>query len=250
MLAAIDGLDLTLTTNGSLLAAQGAGAARRRARRASRSASTRSTTRRSAPMNDVDFPVARVLEGIDAAAAAGLPGQGERGRQARRQRRRHRRHGRALPRQRRHVLRFIEFMDVGHTNGWRLDDVVPAAEIVGRDRRRVAARAGRGRTTPARSRTRWRYRDGAGEIGVIASVTQPFCGDCTRARISAEASSTRASSPSAATTCASCCAPVRPTRSSRERSPRVWTRRADRYSELRTEQTAALPKVEMSYIGG
>ena len=85
-----------------------------------------------------------------------------------------------------HTLRFIEYMDVGHTNGWRLDDVVPAAEIVARARRGVRRRAGRARATAARSRKRWRYRDGGGEIGVIASVTQPFCGDCTRARLSAE----------------------------------------------------------------
>ena len=136
-------------------------------------------------MNDVDFPVARVLEGIDAAAAAGLPvkvnmvvkrGLNEHA---------------IVPmarefRARGHILRFIEYMDVGHTNGWRMDDVVPAAEIVDDDRRRAPARAARRRTTAARSRERWRYEDGSGEIGVIASVTQPFCGDCTRARLSAE----------------------------------------------------------------
>ena len=135
-------------------------------------------------MNDVDFPVDRVLEGIDAAAAAGLPvkvnavvkrGVNDDGivDMAR--------HFRGSG----HTLRFIEYMDVGTTNGWRLDDVVPAAEIV----ERIDAvfplepvdAAYRGEVAQ-----RYRYRDGAGEIGVISSVTQPFCGDCTRARISAE----------------------------------------------------------------
>ena len=135
-------------------------------------------------MNDVDFPVARVLEGIDAAAAVGLPvkvnmvvkrGVNE---------------DSVLPmarlfRERGHILRFIEYMDVGHSNGWRLDDVVPAAEI-------VAAIDAELPVEPAEPNyrgevaKRWRYRDGGGEIGVIASVTQPFCGDCTRARLSAE----------------------------------------------------------------
>ena len=123
-----------------------------------------------------------MLDGIDAAAAAGLPvkvnmvvkrGVNE--------------HSilRAWPRHFRgtgHILRFIEYMDVGTTNGWRLDDVVPAAEIVARDRRRSCRSS---RSTPSyrgEVAKRWRYRDGGGEIGVIASVTQPFCGDCTRAR--------------------------------------------------------------------
>ena len=85
-----------------------------------------------------------------------------------------------------HTLRFIEYMDVGHTNGWRLDDVVPADEIVRADRRRLAARARSSRPAPDETARRFRYRDGAGEIGVIASVTQPFCGGCSRARLSAE----------------------------------------------------------------
>ena len=135
-------------------------------------------------MNDVDFPVARVLAGIDAAAAAGLPvkvnvvvkrGLNE---------------GSILDIARRfrgtgHTVRFIEFMDVGATNGWRLDDVVPAAEIVSTIGAEFPLEpveaAYRGEVAE-----RYRYLDGAGEIGVIASVTQPFCGDCTRARISAD----------------------------------------------------------------
>ena len=135
-------------------------------------------------MNDVDFPVSRVLEGIEAAAAVGLPvkvnavvkrGVNDAGvvDMAR--------HFRGTG----HTLRFIEYMDVGTTNGWRLDDVVPAGEIV----ERIDAVFPLEPVDPAyrgEVAQRWRYRDGAGEIGVIASVTQPFCGDCTRARISAE----------------------------------------------------------------
>jgi GTP 3',8-cyclase len=148
-----------------------------------------------------------------------------------------------------HTLRFIEYMDVGATNGWRLDDVVPAAEIV----RRIgevfplepAEASYRGEVAQ-----RWRYLDGMGELGVIASVTQPFCGDCTRARISAEGR---------LYTCLfgvrghDLRALVRGGASDEEIEARlaaIWTRRADRYSERRTEQTARLPKVEMSYIGG
>ncbi len=135
-------------------------------------------------MNDVDFPVARVLEGIDAAAAAGLPvkvnvvvkrglNEGSILELARHF------HGTG------HTLRFIEYMDVGHTNGWRLDDVVPAAEIVAA----IDAELPLEPVDPAyrgEVARRYRYRDGGGEIGVIASVTQPFCGDCTRARLSAD----------------------------------------------------------------
>ena len=162
-------------------------------------------------MNDVDFPVERVLEGIDAAAAAGLPikvnmvvKRGVNEDSVLPMARLFREHG--------HILRFIEYMDVGHTNGWRLDDVVPAAEIVATDRRRAAARAGRpnyrGEVASAGATA-----TAAGEIGVIASVTQPFCGDCTRARLSADGGCTRASSPCAATTSAA----VRPSVARRTR---------------------------------
>ena len=136
-------------------------------------------------MNDVDFPVARVLAGIDAAADAGLPvkvnvvvKRGLNEASILDIARRFRGTG--------HTVRFIEFMDVGATNGWRLDDVVPAAEIVSTDRRRVPARAGRGRVPRRGRRALPLPATARGEIGVIASVTQPFCGDCTRARLSAD----------------------------------------------------------------
>ena len=199
-------------------------------------------------MNDVDFPVARVLAGIDAAAEAGLPvkvnvvvkrGLNE---------------GSVVDIARRfrgtgHAVRFIEFMDVGATNGWRLDDVVPAAEI-------VAAIGAEFPLEPVEAAyrgevaQRYRYRDGAGEIGVIASVTQPFCGDCTRARLSADGK---------LYTCLFAIrghdlrAILRSGTSDEELDAAiraVWERRTDRYSELRTAETSSLRKVEMSYIGG
>ena len=182
-LATIDGLDLTLTTNASLLARKAQALRDAGLDRVNVSLDSLDDATFRA-MNDVDFPVARVLEGIEAASAVGLPvkvnavvkrGVNDAGivDMAR--------HFRGTG----HALRFIEYMDVGTTNGWRLDDVVPAAEIV----ERIDAvfplepvEAGyRGEVAQ-----RYRYRDGAGEVGVITSVTQPFCGDCTRARISAE----------------------------------------------------------------
>jgi GTP 3',8-cyclase len=248
MLAAIgDDLDLTLTTNGSLLPQKAEALADAGLKRVTVSLDSLDDATFRA-MNDVDFPVQGVLDGIDAAAAAGLPvkvnavvkrGLNDEGilDLARR--------FRGTP----HVLRFIEFMDVGHTNGWRLDDVVPAREIV----ETIAAEfplepveAGyRGEVA-----RRWRYADGAGEVGVIASVTQPFCGDCTRARLSADGQ---------LFTCLFAVkghdlrSLVRSTASDAELAAHIgsiWSRRADRYSELRSANTADLPKVEMSYIGG
>jgi cyclic pyranopterin phosphate synthase len=146
-------------------------------------------------------------------------------------------------------VRFIEFMDVGATNGWRMDDVVPAAEIVAAIGEEFPLEpvdpAYRGEVA-----RRYRYLDGAGEIGVIASVTQPFCGDCTRMRLSADGK------------LYTCLFAVRghdlrailrggAGDDELEDSVRaIWERRTDRYSELRTEETARLRKVEMSYIGG
>jgi cyclic pyranopterin phosphate synthase len=147
------------------------------------------------------------------------------------------------------VLRFIEYMDVGHTNGWRLDDVVPAAEILAAVHAELPLEplepSYRGEVA-----RRWRYADGGGEIGVIASVTQPFCGDCTRARLSADGS---------LYTCLFATkghdfrALLREGADDEEVSASIgalWGRRTDRYSELRTAATARLDKVEMSYIGG
>ena len=241
-----EGLDVTLTTNASLLAQKAQALADAGLSRITVSLDSLDDEVFRA-MNDVDFPVARVLAGIDAAAAAGLPvkvnvvvkrGLNE---------------GSALDIARRfrgtgHTVRFIEFMDVGATNGWRTEDVVPAAEIVAT----IGAEFPLEPIAPAyrgEVAERYRYLDGAGEIGVIASVTQPFCGDCTRARLSADGR------------LYTCLFAVRGhdlraiLRSDEpdhveEVIRAVWTRRADRYSEIRTEETSSLRRVEMSYIGG
>jgi cyclic pyranopterin phosphate synthase len=246
-LAALGDLDLTLTTNGSLL--------ERKAQELAGAGLGRVTVSLDSldddvfrAMNDVDFPVDRVLAGIDAAAAAGLPvkvntvvkrgvndgsitelaeffkGSG-------------------------HILRFIEYMDVGATNGWRLDDVVPAAEIVKTIDRELPLEpvepSYRGEVA-----RRYRYRDGSGEIGVIASVTQPFCGDCTRARLSADGTlytclfSARGQDLRSLLRAGVTDEELSATIAS------VWRARRDRYSELRAGETVDLPKVEMSYIGG
>jgi cyclic pyranopterin phosphate synthase len=148
-----------------------------------------------------------------------------------------------------HTLRFIEYMDVGSTNGWRLDDVVPAAEIVQTIDAELPLEPAEPNYRGEVAR-RWRYRDGSGEIGVIASVTDPFCGDCTRVRLSAEGR---------LYTCLfglkghDLRALVRGGVGDDELAAfigRVWGARTDRYSEKRSERTRELPKVEMSYIGG
>jgi cyclic pyranopterin phosphate synthase len=247
MLAALPEAEVTITTNGALLA--------RKAQLLADAGLARVTVSLDSvdedvfrEMNDVDVPLAQVLEGIDAAAAAGLPvkvntvvkrglnddgivdlaarfrGTGQ-------------------------VLRFIEFMDVGSTNGWRLDDVVPAAEIVARigDAFPLEPMEPNYRGETAR---RWRYADGSGEIGVIASVTEPFCGDCTRARLSADG---KLYTCLFATTGRDLRPLLRGGASDEDllgHLSHAWRRRDDRYSELRTAETAALPKVEMSYIGG
>jgi cyclic pyranopterin phosphate synthase len=247
-LAALGSLDLTLTTNGALLAAKAQALADAGLTRVTVSLDSLDDATFRA-MNDVDFPVERVLAGIEAAAAAGLTpvkvnvvvkrgvneqGIGELARYF---------HGSG------HVLRFIEYMDVGHTNGWRLDDVVPAAEIV----RRIDEELPLEPVEPAyrgEVARRYRYVDGGGEVGVIASVTQPFCGDCTRARLSADGK------------LYTCLFAVRghdlrallrdgaSDEQLAETLSAVWRARDDRYSELRSADTAGLEKVEMSYIGG
>jgi len=138
---------------------------------------------------------------------------------------------------------------VGATNGWRLDDVVSAAEIVARIDAELPVEPAEENYRGEVAR-RWRYRDGAGEIGVIASVTQPFCGNCTRSRISAEG---RLYTCLFATQGHDLRALVRGGAGDEELHDtigRVWGRRSDRYSEMRSSRTAAVPRVEMSYIGG
>jgi cyclic pyranopterin phosphate synthase len=148
-----------------------------------------------------------------------------------------------------HTVRFIEYMDVGHTNGWRMDEVVPAAEIVAA----IDADLGLEPIDPSyrgEVARRWRFRDGGGEIGVIASVTQPFCGDCTRTRLSAEG---RLFTCLFAVRGHDLRATLRGGADDQTLAgdiAELWSRRTDRYSELRSAKTADLPKVEMSYIGG
>jgi cyclic pyranopterin phosphate synthase len=249
MLSAIDGLkDLTLTTNGSRLASMAPDLKAAGLNRVTVSLDSLDDAVFRA-MNDVDFPVSRVLDGIDAAIDAGLApvkvnmvvqrGMNE-----------HTivdfaRHFRASG----VIVRFIEYMDVGTTNGWRMDDVVPAAEVVDMISREFplepADASYRGEVA-----SRWRYLDGAGEIGVISSVTQPFCGNCTRARLSADGKlytclfgikghDFRALVRSGATD-----------EQIVDRVRGVWSARKDQYSELRAKNTEGLEKVEMSYIGG
>lgn len=249
MLTEIEGLDdLTLTTNGSLLT---------RKAEALRTAGLRRVTVSLDSlddavfrgMNDVDFPVEQVLAGVDAAAQAGLTpvkinmvvkrgvndgsivdmagyfrGMG-------------------------HIVRFIEFMDVGSTNGWAMDEVLPASEIVARINEVWPLESVQA-NYQGEVAGRYRYLDGMGEIGVISSVTQPFCSTCTRARLSADGKlftclfgirghDFRALLRDGATDSELAAAIAR-----------IWERRTDRYSELRSAKTADLPKVEMSYIGG
>ena len=247
MLAEIPGLDLTLTTNGALLPAKAQALRDAGLRRITVSLDSLDDATFQT-MNDVDFPVARVLEGIDAAAAAGLPVKVNM--VVRRGLNEHS----VLPmarefRERGHILRLIEYMDVGHTNGWRLDDVVPAAELVATIDAELPLEPAEANYRGEVAR-RYRYRDGSGEIGVIASVTQPFCGDCTRARLSADGSLYTCLF---ATKGHDLRALLREGASDAELERAigsVWLARTDRYSELRSAATAELPKVEMSFIGG
>jgi cyclic pyranopterin phosphate synthase len=244
-------LDLTLTTNGSLLAhkAQALKDAGLRRLNVSLDALDDATFRR---MNDVDFAVADVLRGIDAAQQAGLGPikvnmvvkRGVNDDQILPMAR----HFKDTP----HILRFIEYMDVGGSNGWNLDQVMPSSEVL----RRI------GEALPLRplepnydgeTAARWRYRDGDGEIGVISSVTKAFCGGCTRARLSTEGklyTCLFASNGHDLRTL------LRTGRSDADISTAVahlWRARGDRYSELRTSNTSGIArpgKIEMSYIGG
>jgi GTP 3',8-cyclase len=248
MLAGIPGLDLTLTTNGSLLPQKAPALADAGLRRVTVSLDSLEDDVFSA-MNDVDFPVERVLAGIEAAGAAGLApvkvnmvvkrGLNEDSVSPMA----HYFHGSG------HILRFIEYMDVGHTNGWRLDDVVPATEIVETIDADLPLEP-IAPNYPGEVARRYRYRDGGGEIGVIASVTKPFCGACTRARLSAEGRlftclfATRGFDVRALLRSGDSDADLT------EALAAVWRARADRYSEIRSAGTLDLPKVEMSYIGG
>jgi GTP 3',8-cyclase len=248
-LAAIDGVqDLAMTTNGALLAGKA---------EALRTAGLRRVTvsldsldgKVFRAMNDVGFPVAGVLEGIEAATAAGLVpvkinmvvkrGMND---------------DSLVPmaeyfRGSGHVLRFIEYMDVGSSNGWRLDEVVPAAEIIDTINAvwplEPADPNYRGEVA-----SRYRYRDGAGEIGAIASVTQPFCRDCSRARLSADGTLYTCLFANRGHDLRELLRAGASDREIEERLRSIWRVRDDRYSELRTAATSRRAKVEMSRVGG
>lgn len=249
MLADLDGLeDLAMTTNGALLArkAQSLKAAGLRRVTVSLDALDDPTFK---AMNDANFPVELVLEAIEAAAEAGLQpvkvnmvvkrGVNEHT---------------ILPmaaymKQRGHVLRIIEYMDVGHSNGWKMDDVVPAAEVLERINAELPL-VPAAPNYPGEVASRFRYRDGDGEVGVIASVTQPFCGACTRARLSSEG---QLFTCLFATSGRDLRGPMRAGATDEQLAQIIastWLERSDRYSELRTAATTEAPRVEMSYIGG
>ena len=243
-------LDITLTTNGSLLA--------RKARALKAAGLQRVTVSLDAlddavfkRMNDVDFPVADVLRGIEAAQAAGLTpikvnmvvkrGTND---QEVLPMAEHFRHSGI-------VLRFIEYMDVGATNGWRMDEVLPSAEVLERLRRAHALRpleaASAGETAE-----RWAYADGSGEIGLISSVTQAFCRDCSRARLSTEGRLFLCLFASAGHDLRTLLRGGAPDEQIAASVAAIWRQRADRYSELRgaAEAPGGARRVEMHYIGG
>lgn len=253
-LAGIDGVtDLSVTTNGALLTRRRAGELRDAGLQRVTVSLDSLDDERFKLINDVNFPVSRVLEGIANAEAAGL-GPVKINMVVKRGMNEHEvvdmaRHFRGTP----HILRFIEYMDVGNSNGWDLAEVMPAREI-------AAAIDAVFPLEPVEANyrgevaKRWRYVDGAGEIGIIASVSQPFCGSCTRARLSAEGQ---------VYTCLFANrghdfrALVRNTADPAALSAAVaslWGARDDRYSEIRTFETERLselgPRIEMSYIGG
>ena len=245
-------LDLTLTTNGSALERLAGPLREAGLRRLTVSLDSLDDATFRA-MNGINFPVARVLAGIDAAFAAGFGGPGA-PIKVNMVVRRGLNETSVLPmarwaRERGVTLRFIEYMDVGTANDWRLDEVVPSAELVAAIDAELplepAAPNYRGEVAG-----RWRYRDGSGEIGVISSVTQPFCGDCTRARLSAEGMLYTCLFAVGGTDLKG------PLRGGLDEAgltrlvSGVWTARADRYSEIRSEGTRALPKVEMFTMGG
>jgi GTP 3',8-cyclase len=241
-----DAVDLTLTTNASLLA--------RKAPALADAGLDRVTVSLDAmddptfqKMNDVGFPVATVLEAIEVAAGVGL-GPIKVNAVIRKGVNEHSvvdmaRHFRGTG----HIVRFIEYMDVGNSNGWRLDDVVPADEMI-EAIHDVFPLEPIPPNYPGEVANRFRYLDGKGEVGVIASVTKPFCGSCTRARISAEGTMYTCLFASAGTNLRDV---IRSGDDLGAAIDEVWAKRDDRYSEIRSSNTARLSvPVEMSYIGG
>lgn len=250
MLANTGGVsDLTLTTNGVLLPRKAQALADAGLDRVTVSLDSLSDEIFGA-MNDVGAKVADVLHGIEAAASAGLTPvkinmvvkRGVNDHSILEMADYFRGSG--------YILRFIEYMDVGATNGWRLDEVTPAHEIVDRIDRVFPIEPVEPNYRGEVAR-RWRYLDGAGEIGVIASVTQPFCGDCTRVRLSAEGKLYTCLFAIGGTDLREAVRSGASDAVLRSMITTVWSNRTDQYSELRSGETAGIgQKVEMSYIGG
>ncbi len=249
-LSAMPGVeDLTLTTNGSLLERKAAALKAAGLQRITVSLDSMDDTVFMA-MNDVGFPVQAVLDGIEAASAVGLDPikinmvvkRGVNDQSVVDVARHFRGTG--------HIVRFIEYMDVGTTNGWRLDDVVSGREVVDS----IAAEFPLEPVDPdyrGEVAQRYRYVDGGGEVGVITSVSQPFCADCTRARLSADGKLYTCLFATSGTDLRELIRSGATDEQLDAAIGRVWSVRRDRYSELRTEQTVRIrPKVEMSYIGG
>jgi GTP 3',8-cyclase len=247
MLSELD-VEMTLTTNGSLLAKHARALKEAGLDRVTVSLDSLDEATFQA-MNDADFPVAKVIDGIEAAATAGLApvkinmvvkrgtNDGDIVAMAKRWR------GTG------HIIRFIEYMDVGSSNGWRMDDVVPSAEVV----RRIGDVWPLEPVDPGYTgevAERWRYKDGAGEIGVISSVTQAFCSECTRMRLSTEGSLYTCLFAQSGHDLKALVRGGASDDAIRNEIAAVWQQRSDRYSEIRTSQTSSLRKVEMSYIGG
>ena len=247
MIAEIDGVaDLTLTTNASLLSRKAAGLAAAGLNRVTVSLDAMDDPTFQA-MNDVGFPVSSVLDAIEVAASEGL-GPIKNNAVIKRGVNEHAvvdmaRHFRGTG----HIVRFIEYMDVGNSNGWRMDDVVPASEILEAINAEFPLEA-IPPNYPGEVANRFRYVDGAGEVGVIASVTRPFCGSCTRARVSAEGSLYTCLFASTGTSLRDV---IRAGGDLGATIDDVWGKRDDRYSEIRSSNTARLAvPIEMSYIGG
>jgi len=246
------GADLTLTTNGSTLVKHAAALKEAGLDRITVSLDSLDEATFRA-MNDADFPVEKVLDGIAAAAAAGFAPvkinmvvkRGVNDHQVVQAARHWRTHGKPGG----HILRFIEFMDVGSTNGWRMDDVIPSAEVLRRIAEAFPLEPAEP-NYPGEVAQRWRYKDGAGEIGVISSVTRAFCRGCTRMRLSTEGSIYTCLFAQQGHDLKSLLRSGAGDAAIRDAIAAVWRGRDDRYSEIRTAGTAKNPKVEMSYIGG
>jgi cyclic pyranopterin phosphate synthase len=254
-------LDLTLTTNGSLLERKAQALAEAGLKRVTVSLDALDDTvfRR---MNDVDFPVADVLRGIDAALAAGLTPlkvnmvvkRGTNDQEIVPMARYFRdTHGKQV------ILRFIEYMDVGATNGWRMDEVLPSADVIDRISA-VFPLEPLPASSTGETAQRWRYRDGMGEVGLISSVTQAFCGACNRARLSTEGKlfmclfASHGHDLRALLRGAGEHTPGRTDDEIAAAIGALWQDRQDRYSELRSAEAAAPSsgqrRIEMHYIGG